>query len=730
MENKNTPDNKNEKIISSTDISVENKSEEKAKSVKTDDISGSNKEIKETGNEEPPKVKVSIDNEKSGTKPKDDRKEDELTDEKPDIQEEAGQKTVEPEKEEKPSALYWIPAIIILFIISLIPAWKVLPKISTHYLGGGELEGWLWRYWWFKQLIGSLWAQGSKNWGLIIYTYLCAGNYPETGNVFDWQTFSLVLEPIFGDPTAYNFKIILILFCNGIAGYSLTKYLTKKPLLAIIGGAVLILNPYVVYEISNGRPRQAMLFSLPLFVMYLVDNYKTLSLKSGILAGFWLGVSAAVYLFYGMAALFFGLIFVIVQLFIDHTKFTFTHVKYVVVIMLIFLLISGPFSFRYIELVLKKEKLPETSYGRDFPHLDFLLQKNVEVDPRDPLAQSLLRYRSDSAPVLYPFRIKYGLNIPLIVSLFAFIPLLFIRPVPWIWFLSFMFYYVLSLGPYLRFGYGDDNYIRIAQGRPIPLLYAFFFKYIPFFSRLFAPIRMMGMMYICLCALLLTNLDYIINKSRNAIGFLKKINIRLMDGIITLIFLIAIVSQMLYAHQLPISLTEINYPAVYDKMAKNNENFGVIELPFRVGDFGNYYQMYHGKKVLWGWTYGSIPSGFPKSRATFLAAIDPIRENSFVRYLEELNREPEAPPKFKESDLRRIGRMGYKYVILHERGCKELNPDHGELLYDYFLHHLQKALGPPVETGIEKMSWKIRGDDDKDKELRVTVFEIKTKKNK
>ena len=645
-------------------------------------------------------------------------------------------KTDEEEKDsnektvKEPSKLYWILAVIVMFALSLIPAWKVLDKLNTHYLGGGELEGWLWRYWWFKEMMGSLWSQPHKDWGMIIYTYLCAGNYPETGNVFDWQTFSLVLEPIFGDPSYYNFKIIAILFCNGIAGYALTKYLTKQPFLALIGGAVLILNPYVAYEIGNGRPRQAMLFSLPLFVMYLFENYKTLKLKPGILAGFWLGVSAAVYLFYGMSALFFGLLFVIIQLFIDHKKFTLTFAKYIVMMMLIFFMISGPFSFRYIEIVLKKEKLPETSYGRDFPHLDFLLQKNVQVDQRDPLAQSLLRYHSDSVPVFYPFRIKYILNIPLVISLFALIPLLFIRPVPWLWFLTFFFFYVLSLGPYMRYGLGDDNYVRIAEGRPIPLLYAAFFKYVPFFSRLFAPIRMMGMMYICISALLITNLDFIIKRVRYAIKPLGSINRSVFNGIVAIIFIAAITGQMLFAGQIPISISEISYPDVYDDMAKSKEIFGVVELPFRVGDYGNYYQMYHGKKVLWGWTYGSIPTGFPKSNASFLSTVDPIKDNSFVMFLEELNRQPEKPPEFNKQDLRRLGKMGYKYLILHERGCKDLDPDHGDLLYDYFLYHLSKSVGEPVKTGKEKMKWQIYSEHEPDQKFRIAVFEIKTDKKK
>lgn len=629
--------------------------------------------------------------------------------------------------------------------MALIPTWNILSRLHTHYLGGGELEGWLWRYWWFKQLMSSLLAQPTKDWGLIIYTYLCAGNYPETGNVFDWQTFSLALEPVFGDPAYYNVKIILILFLNGLAGYALAKYLTGKPILSILGGAILILNPYVVYEIANGRPRQAMLFSMPLFVMYLIDNYKTLSLKSGLLAGFWLGVSAAVYLFYGMASLMFGLIFIIVMLLTDRKNFTFTFVKYVAVMLIIFVLVSGPFAFRYVEIVLRGEKLPEVTYSRDFPPVEFLLQKNVEVDPRDAWKMSVLRYRSDSPPVFYPFRPTYILNIPLVITLLILIPLLFRRPIPWLWAASAFFFYLLSLGPYLRFGLAEDNYVRIMSGKAVPLLYALFFKYVPFFSRLFAPIRMKGMMYVAISALVVTNLKYLLEpvlkkesegapeqpRKAGKLSVFRKIFLpesslgRLIgNSVIVLLIVFAMAGQMIYAGQIPLTLTEISYPEVYKEIAAKEGNIGVIEIPFRVGDVGNYYQMYHGKKVLWGWTYGSIPQGFPESGAKFLAEVDQIERNSFVVFLEELNRNPAHPPKFREGDLIKLREMGYRYIILHERICDDLDLGEPGEAYDLFYKHLSDVLGEPVMTGQEKKKWRIKEGEGNRDHYRLTVFEI------
>lgn len=654
----------------------------------------------------------------------------------------------------KPSLLYWIPAAIVSLICGLTAAWNAILNINTHYIGSGELEGWLWRYWWFKELMTSLITQTDKNWRLIIYTYLCAGNYPETGNVFDFQTLSLMLEPIFGAPAYYNVKIVVILFLNGIAGYALAKYLTGRPIISMAAAVVLAFNPFVVFEITNGRPRHAILFSLPLFAMYLIDTYRTLSLKSALLAGFWLGISSAIYLYYGMSALFFGLIFIVIQLLTERKNFTFTFVKYVVVILILFLLVSGPFAYRYIEIIIKNEKLPEVSWQKDFPPLEYLLQDSSEIDPRDMLGMSIMRYRSDSPPVCYPFRFTYHLNIPLIITLLTLIPLLFKRPVPWLWIITGLFFFILSLGPYLRFGVSsEDNYVRLLPGQPVPLLYTFMFKYVPFFSRLFAPIRLKAMMYVAISVLTAVNLKFIFDlifkpktdavEERSTedipkedetmpkesfflsiISFIKTKGRPIAESAAVIILFAAVAGQMFYAKQLPIVLTEVNYPKIYDEIAKEEGNIGVIEVPFRFSDSANYYQMFHGKKLLWGWTFGSIPPGFPESKALYLSKFDDIKQNTFVIFLEELNRSPQTPKDFKREDLAQLRAMGYKYLILNERVCYEYTGGNIQT-YDLFFRHLKEALGKPVMQDMETGMGRFKRIEGKIPQWRVSVFEIK-----
>jgi hypothetical protein len=352
---------------------------------------------------------------------------------------------------------------------------------------------------------------------------------------------------------------------------------------------------------------------------------------------------------------------------------------------------------------MKKEKLPEMTYRRDFPPLGFLLQDPREVDQRDPLSQSIMRYRSDSPPALFPVYPAYVLNIPLAVTLFALVPLFFRRPVPWLWVLVFLFFYILSLGPYLRNGLQLDNYVRIFDGRPVPLLYTAFFKYVPFFARLFAPVRMMGMMYVAVLALVVLNMKSIVEWLGSKFKVPNIPRLRKITAFMVIFIIISMAVQMTLAGQIPVVANEVVYPEIYKAIAADkNENTGIIEVPFRVGDFVHFYQVFHGKKLLWGWTYGSIPMGFPEGRAKFLATAEPVQTNTFVGFLESMNKLQEIPDPFQPADLEKLRLSGYRYVILHERGCEEMDARKSDEIYDYFLKNLTENLGEPIVIGVEK----------------------------
>lgn len=622
------------------------------------------------------------------------------------------------EKETKKEKISWIYIISALIIISLIPLFTLLSRFTTHYPGAGELEGWIWRYWWMKQMLKSVLSSHPLNLKLLIYTYITAGNFPETGNVFDLQTMSLILEPIFGAPTYYNVKLFIILFLNGLCGFLLCRYLTKKTIPSLVGGAVLILNPFIIREVSHGRIRQAILFTIPLFILYLFRAYRERRTIPAVWAGFWLGITSAVYLYYGMAALFLGLIFLLFHIIFDRKNFHWAFLLRVLVILVIFVMISGTFSYRYIQIAAHGDKLPEVRWLSDFPPIKYLKPGNIRPSDDPDLANSMRRFYRDAPPIDYPVKWNYGVNIPIAVTVLVLIPLIFVRPFPWFWFITFLFFYILSLGPYLRFGPGLNNYIMF-NGKGIPLPYIVLYKYVPFFARLFAPTRWLGPGSVAISALISINLSFIQEKIGNIVKSEKWWNI--LKPALAVIVILPIIIQMWITGQIPIPTNKLDVPSVYHKMADENERYGVVEIPYRAGDYPNYYQVIHGKKFLGGWA--SVPRRFPRnSYARWLAGRDEHQLRSFIEYLDQLNRfERDNPPVLSDFDLEMLKKLGYKYIIVHQRGCGWINDPENERFFDYIVGNLESKLGKP-ELTTENVP--LMQTDNKSPVGKVAIFKI------
>ncbi len=656
---------------------------------------------------------------------------------------------------------------LLLFICALGVAWQELRvldgKWSECYAGAGELEGWLWRYWWMKEMLRGIWSS-SATFAYSLWVTVIAGSYPETGNVFDLEVLSWPLENIFGVPLYYNIKCLLVIALNFVSGYYLAKNVLKGSSGAWACGLVMSVSPFVLYEISNGRIRQGIIFPMALYAMYLVSLWRTPCLYNAIMTGIWAGISSAVYLYYGMAAGMFTAIYIgWCLVFRTDGKVSFKKLAFGILAFIFAFMGSAPFAGSYIDRHLRGEKLPELMWHRQFLTLHELTSPNIEtvLKQNDPLLNSLQRFRSDSLPWQYAFMPKYSRCIPWIFSLTAAValPLAFIcrrrnddemsaeieaildsedlgkeseenydasldgkalaspsvtenngsnavksekiceedvdegltpgQICPWL--ISALFFYMLTLGPYLKDGY-SGQYINYENGG-IASPYIWFFTYFPAFSRLFSPIRMCGMMLVPL-------------------GILSAACIRRLFSILSVPLVVramaALVIGAISLHSLevcgavPVTTSRIEVPEYYYKLQK--EPFcTVIELPFRTGDSLQYFQTVHMKKLLLGWSDGAFPPGFPECSATkYTKVFESVPTNSFLNYLELLNVHPDAEPKYSQEDfVYMIKTVGVKYIILHERGCAQIDPRHYEKNFHEESESLANIFGPPVYIGDE-----------------------------
>ncbi|MCD6309082.1 MAG: hypothetical protein J7M18_00085, partial [Candidatus Eremiobacteraeota bacterium] len=205
-------------------------------------------------------------------------------------------------------------------VMALFVVYPVFRNFSSDYIGTGEIHGWLWRYWWLKQLISSAWHDsGSINY--FLYILFSVSHLPEAGNMADLIFISWPLEWIFSSALAYNLKIILVLIANGVCGYLLFRYISRNELAGFLAGTLFAFNPYILSEISTGRIRQAVIFTIPLFLLYFLKMLKDDRLWITILAGLFLGLTAIIYWYYGMFLVFLCLIYFLYIFFTKERKF-------------------------------------------------------------------------------------------------------------------------------------------------------------------------------------------------------------------------------------------------------------------------------------------------------------------------------------------------------------------------------------------------------------------------
>lgn len=618
-----------------------------------------------------------------------------------------------------------------------------LGRWTTAYTGGSELEGWLWRYWWMKQLIADAFRHASLEYA--VYVTLVSGSYPEAGNVADLQWFSVPLEILAGSPAYYNWKVLLFLVLNGLSGYWLARLLVKEWWSSVLCGLAFGFSSYILLEIDIGRIRHAGVFPLALYAFFLVKLYRRdAPLYQLILAGVTFGLCTSMFLFYGMSAFFLtgmwlvslasppagspprhswlygaGVLTVLAAVVVAmalgspprwiHLALVaclvvpvamavrrdgVLRLQQLLIVAMVAFLCSTPYATWYIRQAASDRPLPEVAWQRDFPSLEVLLHPQNVHTIDDNLTKSLPRFRGDSLSFDFPFLPTYRRSLPVVFTFIALGGLLVFRRRPWLWVAVASLGYLLTLGPYLKQGVTEEYVLTLgplAFDNGIRLPHTLFFKYVPFFARLFSPVRMEG--------LFLLGFGVLVAWSTATVFERLRLRPMVRGGIFAVVVgLVAV--QAMGSRLVPLGLTEVNVPEVYPWVASQPVS-GILELPFKEGDFTNYYQIFHQKRVLGGWGEGSLPEQFPPSRTRDLAELqgfDPNR-NTFVSWLRRLNGEhASSESSFRPSDLDSIRRAGYRYAVLHERGCCVVRGPDGRQHYQKMREILGGLFGPPLRV--------------------------------
>ena len=159
---------------------------------------------------------------------------------------------------------------------------------------GVDMYGTIWFFWWIRKTV-ELGISPSFT-DLFFYPY-GKDIFAHTGNNFVDAYLSIPLQWLFGNPRYYAVWVFTVLVGNAAAFRVLARHVLRDRLPVVAATALFTVNPYVLFELTAGRPTQAMMW----FV--LLALWGLLRAGRGWWVGPFLGVMVALagwsYWFYG-----------------------------------------------------------------------------------------------------------------------------------------------------------------------------------------------------------------------------------------------------------------------------------------------------------------------------------------------------------------------------------------------------------------------------------------------
>jgi len=577
--------------------------------------------------------------------------------------------------------------------LAIITTWPLIRVMGTKAIGypdeqNPDLDGTLWFHWWVRH---AIYTHQNPFYCDMIYYPIGRNLIFLFKNILDCFL-AIPFYNLFGYPAYYNVICILLMVFNGLAMYCLARHFTKNHLIAFFTGFIVVYDHTLLAELQEGRILQYIIGLPILYILFLLKVIEEDLRINIIMMALMLLLSSLFYWFYGIFLVTMTVPFVLTYGIFQKGRLKKPQIMRILLSFGLFTILVLPFTAPALRYLSAAKSLPQTPFLQDYPSLQDLQAIMIEgvSDPRiSALGQSVCIDRE-----LFKF--------PIVVLLLGvFLPFLRARQSGYHWIFTWIFMFLLAAGPYLKLGHApiipyDIKMAKLAATPHLQMLYApgipydikmpyyYFYKYVPTYSRLFWPGRLMEMVAIMLGVLFCINLDWLVEK-------IDKKKPGISSKLILILFLITIVEMTWVKPQLPFKLRNVTIPRIFNVL-RAEKDCAIIEIPYLYCPQSIVNQIMHQKKSLGGpgtearWDH---PKEF----------VDFWKSNSFLVYLENLNNQFAPFTSFNPKDLQALRKLGFKYIVFNQNQCSQAVA----LLHHHESPELEAALSERIQDNMEEL---------------------------
>lgn len=586
-----------------------------------------------------------------------------------------------------------LPSLLLAGVLFVAVLWTAAPQLSTHFIGYEHVDhyGTQWFYWFVEQATRS--GESPNHTDLFFYPW-GKDIFAHTGtNVLDAYMalpFRLLLGPVAG----YNVFVLVMLLVSALAFRSLARLVTQpEDTLSVDMAAVLFaFSPYVLSEVSEGRPTQAILLFPILCMRSALLAGRRRGARDAVLAGVFLALSGLQYWYY---AFFGGMVILARGLWLaarplpdagGRLRTLGRHALIAAVALAITLPFAGALL---LETAQGAEDIPGLLAVDqwDLYHSDPITREDHTIGLQNwqPLRHSAGFYmiNEDREEIF----LEHIVTMPLLT-----LPLLLLA----LWrpgrlergsFAAMAATcVVIATGPLLLFG---------QTLLPNPLFIGLI-KAIGFLQRLWWPSRMTAFLTILLGLAIAALLTQLQRRPRWQLAAAAALTV-------------AWALDLRAAQLLPMPAWDATVPAGYRCLADGPEG-ALIELPYAWTQGHLYYQSTHGRPILGGMLENNAtftPEAFTRFR----------QENAFVSQLLDLNKTGLDPIEADDAARQEVYDLGYRYVVL-QRDAFHIVKNQDEESVQRALRTRQRvmnkrmrdALGSPVYSDARVLIYAPWGD--------------------